>query len=166
MSEHVVTAADLDAVQDVVMWLADRADEVDLETAILMSGRLTELADAIGKTKAMLDARALKLLDGQPAKIDDKVYMAKDVGKWRPNQAKIRRLIGIRSACDDNGELLTPQDAAKKAVDIAYDLFVSPSQMPKQGAMKKLGIEAKEVATWETTGTKLEVIATEGQGPG
>lgn len=155
-----VSKGDLDAVRDVITWLADGADDMTLEQAIEMRDALDGLAKMIGQTQSILEARALKLLDGQPAKIGDKVYIEKSKGVWRPDQSKIRTRVAMMSSCDDKGEMLPPRDAAEKAVGLMYDLFVSPSTMPKQGGMKKLGLTAKDVAHWETTGRVLDVIAT------
>ena len=161
MSNVDVTLADIEAIGDVVTWVAEQSEDMGLAAAIEMAEALAQLSTLIGKTKSLCEARAKKLMDGQPQKIGDKVYIEKATGKWRPDQSKIRRRVAVMSSCDENGEMLPSRDAAEKAVDLMYALFVSPLTMPKQGGMKQLGLEAKDVAEWERTGSELKVIATE-----
>lgn len=160
-----VNVADLQAVDDVIMWLADEIDDMGLEQCIEMRDALADLAKKIAMTSSLLETRAKKLLDGQPAKIGGKVYMEKATGKWRPDQARIRKVVAAKACTGPNGEELGPDAAAQRAVEACYDLFVAPSTMPKQGGMKKWGIDTKDVATWEKTGSELAVIATAGEDP-
>lgn len=160
MSNTEVTLADLQAVGDVVDWLAEQSDSLTAETAIVMAGALDALAKKVAMAKALCETQAKKLLDGQPVKVGDTVYVEKATGKWRPNQNRIRSVIVSRSLYDQNGEKVDePAHAVERAVTIMYEMFVSPSQMPKVGAMKSLGIANDDVADWEKTGSELKAVS-------
>lgn len=159
MTEHAVGIADLEAVGDVLDWLTEQSDTMTAETAIHMAAALDALGKKVAMAKSLCETQAKKLLDGQPIKVGDTLYVEKSTGKWRPNQDRIRSVIVSRSLYDQNGEKVTePEHAARRALAIAYEMFVSPSQMPKVGAMKSLGISNEDVADWEKTGSELKAV--------
>lgn len=156
---QAVGIADLEAVGDVLDWVCEQSDSMSIETAIAMRDALDALGKKVAMAKSLCETQAKKLLDGQPIKVGDTVYMEKDTGKWRPNQPRIRNVVVARAIYDENGERIADtQDVARRAVSLMYDMFVSPSQMPKAGAMKALGIKNDDVADWEKTGSELKAL--------
>lgn len=154
-----VTLADLQAVGDVVDWVAEQTDSMTVEEAVTIGEALKDLAAKITIARTLCDTQVKTLLDGQPARIGDKVIVERQTGKWRPDQTRIkRRVVGMASCDPTTGELRTASEAADAAVNLMYALFVSPSQMPKQGGMQKLGIDTPDIAEWEITGSELKVI--------
>lgn len=154
-----VTIGDLQAVGDVVDWVAEQTDSMTLEEAVTIGEALRELSTKIALAKALCETQVKTLLDGQPARVGDKVIVERKTGKWRPDQSRIKRRVVGMAGCDPStGELRTGPQAAEAAVDLMYALFVSPSQMPKQGGMQKLGIDTPDIAEWEVTGSELKVV--------
>jgi hypothetical protein len=159
MSDTQVNLADIEAIGDVLDWLAEQSDSLTVEAAIALAAALGDIGKKVAMAKALCETQAKKLLDGQPIKVGDTVYVEKDTGKWRPNQPRIRNVIVGRSIYDDNGERIDDTtEVARRAVSLMYDMFVSPSQMPKAGAMKTLGIANADVADWEKTGSELKAL--------
>jgi len=156
-----VTTADLQAVGDVLDWVAEQTDSMTIEEAMALIDVLAEIGKKVTMAKSLCETQVKTLLDGQPAKIGDKVVVERQTGKWRPDQTRIKRRVVGMSGCDPStGELRSGTQAAEAAVDLMYALFVSPSQMPKQGGLQKLGIDTADIAEWEITGSELKVIDT------
>lgn len=154
-----VTTADLQAVGDVLDWVAEESDSMTIEEAMAVLETLVEVGKKLAMAKALCETQIKTLLDGQPAKVGDKIVVERQTGKWRPDQGRIKRRVVGMAGCDPStGELRTGPQAAEAAVDLMYALFVSPSQMPKQGGMQKLGIDTPDIAEWEITGSELKVI--------
>lgn len=151
---------DVAAAGDVFDAVAEASDSLTIEDAIAYSQALAaaqvKLRDAIG----LIDTQLRKLLDS-PRQVGSKVYMVKADGKWRPEHDVIKKAIISRSITDNNGALLSPAQAAERAVTFTYAAFVSASMMPKLSALEKFGLEKKDVARWEKTGTKVVVQALE-----
>jgi hypothetical protein len=159
MTTQQVTLADIEAIGDVLDWLCEQSDSMTTETAIGLAAALGDLGKKVAMAKSLCETQAKTLLDGQPIKVGDTVYVEKDTGKWRPNQPRIRNVIVTRAIYDENGERIADaQDVARRAVSLMYEMFVSPSQMPKAGAMKALGIKNDDVADWEKTGSELKAL--------
>jgi hypothetical protein len=154
-----ITIADIEAIYDVMDAVADAADTMTVEEAIAFSEALDGIKSRMLLARSLCETQVKHKLDGQPIKIDNTLFVEKDTGKWRPNQSMIRsRVVGM-AACDiETGELLEARSAASRAVDFMYDLFVSPSEMPKVGGLKKLGLKTNEVADWEKTGSEITKI--------
>lgn len=154
-----VGLADIQAVGDVLDWLCEQSDNMSIEAAVEMVAALDALAKKVSMAKSLCETQAKKLLDGQPAKVGDKIIVEKATGKWRPNQARIKNVVLSRSLVDDNGEReAEPDQAASRAIALMFSLYVSPSQMPKVGGLKELRLKNEDVADWERTGSELKVI--------
>jgi hypothetical protein len=101
---QAVGIADLEAVGDVLDWVCEQSDSMSIETAIAMRDALDALGKKVAMAKSLCETQAKKMLDGQPIKIGDTIYVEKDTGKWRPNQPRIRNVIVTRAIYDENGE--------------------------------------------------------------
>ena len=157
--ELQVNIHDLDAVGDVVDWLAEHSDQMDVRTAIEMATALEALGKKLTVARSLCQTQAKRLLDGQPTRIGDTMYVEKATGKWRPNQGKIRGRVAARACVDDDGVVIElPLEAARQAIDFMYDLFVAPSEMPKQAGLTKLGLSTEDVAEWRKTGSELKAV--------
>jgi hypothetical protein len=159
MTEVHVGLADVQAVGDVLDWLCEQSDGMGIEAAVEMAAALDVLAKKVAMAKSLCETQAKKLLDGQPARIGDKIIVEKATGKWRPNQSRVKGAVLARACYDENGELEEyPDNAAERAIDMMFALYVSPSQMPKAGGLKELRLKNEDVADWERTGSELKVI--------
>lgn len=156
--------ADLQAVGDVLDWVCEASDSMTVETAIEFSVALTALIAKARMAQSLCETAAKTMLDGQPALIGDTLYVEKATGKWRPDQSRIRaRVVGMSSCNPETGELVTAPEAAERAVNFMYTLFVSPSTMPKVGGLDLLGLDKRDVADWEKTGSELSAVQLKGQ---
>ena len=152
-----VTIGDIDAIGDVLRTVQAATESMTADQAIAFSAALDGLRGVMADTKALCEAQAMRVLDGQPIKIGDTVYVQRDTGKWRPDQSRIRsRVVNMAVADPDTGEIVGPSVAAENAVNLMYDLFVSPNEMPKVGGLKKLRLAKDDVAEWEHTGSVLD----------
>ena len=155
----MITTGDIAAIGDVLDDIANRTDSMSVDEAMETATLLGELSKKLAVVKSLCETQVKTLLDGQPAKVGDKVIVERQTGKWRPDQTRIKRRVVGMAGCDPStGELRTGPQAAEAAVELMYALFVSPSQMPKQGGMQKLGIDTTDIAEWEITGSELKVI--------
>lgn len=155
-----IQRADLQAALDVVQQLTEEIDDLDAAQAIEMRTEIDALQRAAKLCHELLTSRTLTALDGQPVIVGSKVYAAKAKGKWRVDHRAIRAVVherSMRDAIDANGEVV-PAEAARKAVEMMYELFVSPADFPKQGGLKNLGLTNKHVGVWEHTGAELKVM--------
>lgn len=161
MSE--VNLHDLEAITDVIAWVTEQSDTMDVETAIKVGEALRTVARKATEAAAFCEMRARQMLDGQPVKIGDTVYVEKNDGKWRPDQSRIKREI-VRRSCSnvDTGEMLDGRTSAERTVDLMYALFVSPKTMPKKTGLDMMGLTNADVADWERTGSHLEAIVQAG----
>lgn len=157
-----ITAADIRAIGDIADAITDQIETFTIEQAVTFCDLLEDVGKRIAAARHACEAKAKALLDGQPATIAGKVYIEEATGKWRPQQPKIRERVAVMAAHDSSGRALSATVAAQRAVDLMYALFVSPSQMPKQGGMKQLGLQNEDIAEWEETGSQLKVTSARG----
>ena len=153
-----ITIQDIDAATQVVAELAEAADSLHFEEAVAFKAALGRLKAATDAAISLVRGEAIKALNDTPEKaavLDGVVYRVKPTGKWRPDQQAIRRVVAARAACDDEGELRSPSEAAGVAVDMMYRLFVAPQTFPKTGGLDELKLAKADVGTWEQTGTEL-----------
>ena len=154
-----ITVADIDAMCDVLNDLAEVSDELTLEDAMALKAALGRAKTKIDEAIGLLRTQAITVLDDTPehsAVVGSTKVTAVPTGKWRPDQAKIRRTVAGKAAYNGNGEPRPPFDAAEEAVRIMYRLFVSPQTFPKTGGLEELGFKKSDVGEFERTGTELK----------
>jgi hypothetical protein len=150
---------DIEAVGDVLDYVAEQSDSMEPDLAIQMINALNELERKLKMARSLCETQAKRTLEGKPIKVDGKVYAERDTGKWRPSQSRIRQAIVRNALADDQGRVVKSRQAvAERAVTIMYDLFVSPSTMPKVTGLKSLGLTNEDVADWDKTGTVLKEL--------
>lgn len=156
-----ITAGDVRAALDVVRQLTDEIELMDAKAAIEMKDEIEALQKASKFCHELLITRTLNAMDGQPVVVGSKVYASKSKGKWRVDHKSIRAVVAERAMREaihpQTGELVA-KTAAQAAINMMYELFVSPADFPKQGGLKNLGLENKHVGTWERTGKELKVM--------
>lgn len=158
-----ISKADIQAALDVVRQLTDEIDDLTVEDAIALHDEVEALQKAAKLCAELLETRSVNLLDGQPAKVGDKVYVpsSSGTGKWRPDQKSIRAVVYDRAMADavnhETGEVEAAA-AVRSTLDLMFLGFVPPSKMPTQGFLEKLGISNKHVAVYERGREKLKVI--------
>lgn len=152
----MTTHPDLAAAGDVVRDLVETIDSLNPEQALALRTALEGVQAEVRTALSMLDSHLLNTLE-QPAQVGDTVYMRKRTYKKRPLHDEIKRLLVNRSTVDlDTGELIdTPRAAAERAVALTYDLFVSPSTVPKVAGVKQLKADYGDVVTEEFDGYKV-----------
>jgi len=147
---------DIEAMCLIVDDFTEMADSLSVEESVRYKHAFSLLKGKVELALSMMTQQAIATLEGTPKEIDGVVYVPHDTGKWRPDQKRIRYEVSVKSCYDPNtGEVLEAQQAASRAVDIMYDLFVAPKTKPKDAGLKKLGLAMKDVADWEVTGVEL-----------
>jgi len=150
---------DIEAIGDVLDQIAEAADSLDAKESVEFMVALNAVNAKLKIAMTLCETQAKRTLDGQPIKVGDTLYVEKDTGKWRPDQSRIRARVVSMAAVDlATGEIVAGPIAAERAVDMMYQLFVSPSTMPKVGGLDYLGLDKRDVADWERTGTALEAV--------
>lgn len=127
---------------------------IDIEDAIAVLGA------AVGRAKSMVRTQLLAKLD-EPVIVNGKVYAKTETGKVRPRHDVIRAAIIRHAAADEDGEMRGPHEAAERAVELTYRLFVSPSTAPKVGPLEDVGLFKKQATRWEHTGFDVTVTDAE-----
>lgn len=161
---ELITQGDVEAFVDVLAIITEQSDEYSLEAALTLKDELEAVIKSAKETCSLLETQIRKLLDGTTTTVvgTKKVALKPNPPKWEPNHGKIRKLVVSRSLVDEEGERVAlPQEAAEQAVEIMYQMFVSPSDMPKAGALKALRIFQEDVADKKDTGSKLVVTDAE-----
>lgn len=156
-----VTRFDIQAALDVVNQLVAEVDDLPVGEALALRGDIEALQRASKMCHEFLTTHTLNALDGQPAIVGDKVYAAKSKGKWRVDHKAIRAVVmerSLREAIDEETGDVSPRSAARRAIDLMYELFISPADFPKQSGLKTLGLTNKHVGTWERTGKELKIM--------
>ena len=151
-----IVAADLRAIADVANALAEESDGLSAQSCIELLREAKNAALALRTAIGLLEAQALKTLE-QPIIIGDTAYSRKREIKRRPDQGLITNVV-TRLACAPtaDGEVPTAFDAAANATTMMFNLYVSPSTLPKAGGVKALGITMDDVTTEEHTGYTLK----------
>jgi len=155
-----ITQGDVEAFVDVLTLITEQSDEYSLEAAITLKTELEAVIKAAKETCSLLETQIRKQLDGATTAVvgTKKATLKPNAPKWEPNHGKIRKLVVSRSLVDEDGERVAlPQEAAEQAVEIMYQMFVAPSDMPKAGALKALRIFQEDVADKKDTGDKLVI---------
>ena len=155
-----LTIGDIDAMIDVLAQLEEQSDQLTADEAIAFKDAIGRVVAKAESTLGLLRTQAITIISDAPERVhvrDGVAYTVSDVGKWRPDQTMIRKAVARRAVVPgDDGEMRSAFDAAQAAVDMMYDLFVAPKTMPKAGGLTKLGLDKKDVAHWEKTGTELK----------
>ena len=155
-----ITTHDIEAMFDVLDGLTEQSDGLSTEQAVHFRHALTILVEKARSALSLMTTQTLTTLEGQTKVVDGVAYTPKAIGKWRPEQGRIRSRVAQMSLFDPiSGEMLEPSGAASRAVDLMYDLFVAPKDMPKASGLKLLRLEKSDVADWEQTGTELLEVA-------
>jgi hypothetical protein len=152
----MTTTADIQAVTDVVTLVTDQSDSFTMEAGIDMLAALAELKKQVTTAASMIEMHLCSILES-PRVIDGKKYEVKSAGKWRPDHNLVNASVKRASIADHNGETRTSYDAVEEAMAIMHALYVSPSSMPKTGALERLGLGKDDVASFERTGIRLSV---------
>ena len=160
----LITQGDVEAFVDVLAIITEQSDEYSLEAALTLKTELEAVIKAAKETCSLLETQIRKLLDGTTKTVvgTKTVALKPNPPKWEPNHGKIRKLVVSRACVDEEGERVAlPQEAAEQAVEIMYQMFVAPSDMPKAGALKAMRIFQSDVADQKDTGDKLVVTDAE-----
>lgn len=154
----MTTTGDLLAIGDVLDVLTADIEALDAAQAIITIEALKQVRNRLDLALSLLKTRALNALDGQPVKVGTTLYVAKATGKWRPEWSAVRKHVANAALVDENGEVQTADQAAARAIDIMRDLYVSPSTMPKQGALDRLNLRYEDVADFERGVPELKAM--------
>lgn len=151
-----ITPADILAAGDVVDQLTEASDQLSLERAAPLRDALNVVKKKVADCISMVETRMLATVEKGAQTIGSTTFSRKVETKWRPDQEMIRRQVVKQAAWDHNGEALPAVDAAANAVNLMYQLFVSPSQMPKAEGLTSLRLFKSDVAVEVVTGAHIE----------
>lgn len=156
MTEPISTN-DIAAFRDVLGDIDNGAGEMLLQQAIDMHSTLDATRLKLKATMDLVYTRILNLTK-EPVRVDGGMAVSKPTGKWRPVKARIREAVVMRSAYDENGELIEDaRAAAERAIDLMWAMYVSPSSVPKTTALEQMRLSKKDVLKWQHTGNELVV---------
>jgi hypothetical protein len=150
------TTADIRAVTDLVTEVTNESDTLTMESGIDMLDVLADLKRAVTTATSMIEMHLCSILES-PRVINGKKYEVKSAGKWRPDHNLVQASVKKASVVDHNGEIRTVFDAVEEAMAAMHALYVSPSSMPKTGALEQLGLDKGDIAQYERTGNRLSV---------
>lgn len=155
-----------------ILAFADVLDALQLEAAQpgMQVDRAVELMDALAAAKkklemtvALLKSRAIIALEGAPRILGGKAYSVKPDRKKRPNHSAIRTAIIAAAQYDVDGERVeSTYEAAGRAMQLTYDLFVADADVPKLAGLRWIRLPEDQAFSWETTGKTLKVTDLEG----
>jgi hypothetical protein len=158
----MTTRADLEAICDLLVDLANDADGLTLEEGVEMWKASLDVLAQTRATISMLETRIKDELES-PKQIDNVLYRRKSKGVNRFDHPAIARAVLDQVRVDyATGEVrdLTP---AVEALRLFTTIYLSASSQAKKSALRSLlGPEADELVEWERTGSTIEAIPLEG----
>lgn len=153
--DTVPTVHEVDAMRAVIDEIVGDVQSFNVERALEMLQALQGMASHLRQAIGAVETHLCDVLES-PREFNGKLYEIKNAGKWRPDHDEIKQRVRAASSLDAaTGELLDRQMAVEIAVDIMYDLFVSPSTMPKTGGLERLGLDKPDVADFERQGKRV-----------
>ena len=138
--------------------LAGLVDRLDRNDSVEMIAALDDLGRAVSDTLSYARHHLMGMLDAQPTEIGGRLWKKQMDGKWRADHGTLAQRVAEHATVDrQTGEVRDVRTAVREALRIMSDLYVSPSTVPKTGALEKMGILKKEIAEWEFTGYRIVV---------
>lgn len=154
-----VGVPDIQAADDVVKQLLGETDTLGADEAIRLHVVIASLMADAKLCHELLEAQALKAMDGQPVKVGDETWISDASGKWRAEHSKIKQRIVEAARHDENGARIgNVLKVARNAVELTYALFVSPADFPKQRALEQIKATNKTVGKWEVGRDRLKLV--------
>jgi hypothetical protein len=147
---------DIQVAGDIFDRITEDSDALGIEEAVAVYDALAEAKAKLTVALSLVDTQLRRTLES-PREINGQVYYRRKTGKWRPDHRVVVDKIVRRAATDKNGELRPAIEAAAEAVKLAYMLFVAPKTMPKTAGLDELGLDKRDVASWESTGYEIVV---------
>jgi hypothetical protein len=144
--------------------VTEHADDFGFEEAVALVDELERIKRTVVEAIGMLDARKLQLLEGGSRQVGDRVFASIPDGKTRFDHSMIKANVIEQSVLHaaknraDDGLKTIAQLAAETAVDRMLDIYVSPSTQAKVGGLDRVGVKKKEVANFEASGRKIQVV--------
>lgn len=153
----MLNSHDIAAMENVLQDLQGQIESMDVEQSIIMLEAVKSLKAKAHETIAHIEVWLADILES-PRQIGGNLYEVKNAGKWRPDHDSIKKHAHVAAFADkESGEVYGGMEAAERAVEIMYDLFVSPSSMPKTGALERLGLDKSDVADFHREGKRISV---------
>jgi hypothetical protein len=154
--EHPDVAAMLDVIDDMV----EQTDSLGVEDGIKMREAIVELRRRANVLLGLIDTQLISILES-PREVNGVRYeVRKSDGKWRPDHSKVVPVVRTNAMVDlETGEIHEGASAVERAISIMEDLYVSPSTMPKVGALEKIGLKKWDVADQEPGKPTLKTTA-------
>jgi hypothetical protein len=147
---------DVEATGDVFGQVGEMSDSLSREAAIAFKEALGRAKKRLEDALGLVNTQIIRTLDS-PVVVGKRKWYLTDDGKWRPDHARVRKLIvDAVSTPNHAGEVPTAKEAATQAVELTMRCYVSPATVPKKEGLDRLGVAKTAVARWEKTGTKIE----------
>lgn len=147
---------ELAAMGDVVDQMCEQTDALSVEDAVMWRESVIELRRRAATLLGLIDTQLVNVLES-PREFDGIRYWIGKDGKWRPLHAKIKSEVKRAAVMDhETGELFDARGAADRAIEMMYELFVSPATFPKTGGLDRLGVDKEDVGTFDETGRKVK----------
>lgn len=153
----MVNENDVAAMESVLDDVKTNVEALDVEAAIRMLEAVKQLKANAHDTIAHIEVWLTEILES-PREFNGKLYEVKSAGKWRPDHDEIKRHAReVAFVEQETGEMYGTIETAQRAVDLMYELFVSPSTMPKVGGLERMGLKKADVADFERDGKRISV---------
>lgn len=156
-----LSAADVQAMVDVVDTIAELSDSTEFELAAELRIELIELGKRVRSTVGLIETQMMNQLEDAPRRFGDRTYEVVDDGVQRADHDAIfdkAIVVSMRRAVNtETGEINTEKALQEMAL-IVQSLYVSPSTLAKVGGIEAIGLDKRKVRRWEKKGRKLSVV--------
>jgi hypothetical protein len=148
---------DIAAMTDVLEDMVEDTDSLDVESAIVLRESIVELRRKANVLLGLIDTQLISILES-PREFGGQRYRVANEGRWLPYHDKVVAEVKKRAVVDlETGEVRSPGEAAEEAIKLMADCYVSPSAMPKTGALDRMGIDKSDVGRFDGKGKKIAV---------
>jgi hypothetical protein len=145
----IPTIHDVKALDDVVNDITELSDSLKVDDAVAFRVALVAHQAKVKFAIDMLDAQLVKTLEMPRTEGGWIHQVRRKKDKQRFDHAAIARAIREEALLDDEGLLMTAREAVEEAVSMMQDVYISDSSKAKIGALKSIGIDRKDVETFE-----------------
>lgn len=148
---------DIAAMLDVIDGMADDTDSLQVEAAVHLRESIVELRRRANVLLGLVDTQLIDTLES-PREFNGQRYRIGTEGKWVPFHDKVTAAVKQRALIDrETGEVRGSGPAVEEAIRLMRDCYVAPSSFPKTGALDKMGLNKRDVGTFDGKRKKVVV---------
>lgn len=157
MTAELKLHPDIQAMLDVIDDMAEDTDSLEVEAAVALRESIVELRRRANTLLGLIDTQLIATLES-PREFGGQRYRVAKNGKWLPDHSKVTAAVKDRALIDrETGEVRGAGPAVEEAIRWMAACYVSPSGMPKTGALDQMGVDKSDVARFDGKGQKIAV---------